>query len=307
MSVRESASASVRRAATLASTTVRPTTERERERRRIAVLCLPFFALALVAGFVPLAMLARISLVEDPIWIEGWSLGAWETLATTAEYRWVAWNTLWFVGLATGVSVALGVAVAHVLEKYDLPGERLVVAAVSFPIALPGIIVAYLIIVLLGRQGLVTNAVAVATGGAPLDLATATAITGLFLGYVYSLLPRATMVLRGTYAEVNTQAEEAARTLGASRWQTFYHVTLPEVRPGIVAAAILTFRSGLAIFGTVLILQSHRVVTLQIHHETSVGSYNPDVAAAIGIVYVVFIVAFTFVGLRFVDDDAVEI
>lgn len=299
--------ASVRRIATLASTTVRPTTERERERRRIAVLCLPFFALAIVAGFVPLAMLARISLAKDTVWMEGWSLGAWETLVTTPTYRQVAWNTLWFVGLATGVSVALGVAVAHVLEKYDLPAERVVVAAVSFPIALPGIIVAYLIVVLLGRQGLVTNAVAVATGGAPLDLATATAITGLFLGYVYSLLPRATMVLRGTYAEINAQAEEAARTLGASRWQTFYHVTLPEIRPGIVAAVILTFRSGLAIFGTVLILQSHRVVTLQIHEETSVGSYSPDTAAAIGLVYVAFIVAFTFVGLRFVEDDAVEI
>ncbi|AFO58019.1 ABC transporter permease [Natrinema sp. J7-2] len=307
MSVRKSATASVRHLAALASTTARPTTERERERRRIAVLCLPFFALAIVAGFVPLAMLVRISLAEDTIWMAGWSLEAWETLATTPTYRRVAWNTLWFVGLATAVSVALGVAVAHVLEKYDLPAKRVVVAAVSFPIALPGIIVAYLIVVLLGRQGLVTNAVAVATDGAPLDLASATAITGLFLGYVYSLLPRATMVLRGTYAEINTQAEEAAHTLGASRWQTFYHVTLPEIRPGIVAAVILTFRSGLAIFGTVLILQSHRVVTLQIHEETSVGSYSPDVAAAIGLVYVAFIVAFTFVGLRFVDNDAVEI
>lgn len=307
MSVRKSATASVRRIATLASTTARPTTERERERRRIAVLCLPFFALAIVAGFVPLAMLVRISLAEDTIWMEGWSLEAWETLATTPAYWRVAWNTLWFVGLATGVSVALGVAVAHVLEKYDLPAERAVVAAVSFPIALPGIVVAYLVIVLLGRQGVITNAIAVATGQGALDLASATAITGLFLGYVYSLLPRATMVLRGTYAEVNAQAEEAARALGASRWETFYHVTLPEIRPGIAAAAILTFRSGLAIFGTVLILQSHQVVTLQIYNEISVGSYAPDVAAAIGLVYVVFIVAFTFVGLRFVDDDAVEV
>ncbi|MGQ3411495.1 ABC transporter permease [Natrinema sp. LN54] len=307
MSVHESAATSVRRVASLASATARPTTERDRERRRIAIMCLPFFVLATVAGFVPLAMLVRISLAEDTVWIEGLSFDAWRTLVTTATYRQVVWNTLWFVGAATLVSVALGVAVSHALEKYDLPFERAVVAAVSFPIALPGIIVAYLIVVLLGRQGLVTNAAAVATGQSAIDLASATAITGLFLGYVYSLVPRATMVLRGTYAEVNAQAEEAARALGANRWQTFYHVTLPEIRPGIVAACILTFRSGLAIFGTVLILQSHRVVTLQIHHETSVGSYNPDVAAAIGLVYVCVIVAFTFVGLRFVETDAVEI
>ncbi|WP_049927915.1 ABC transporter permease [Halopiger goleimassiliensis] len=307
MGAPESTGGSVRRLVSLVATTVRPTTERERERRRIAIACLPFFVLATVAGFVPLSTLVRISVAEDTVWMEGWSLDAWRTLVADSTYLWVAWNTLWFVGLATLVSVALAVAVAHALEKYDLPFQRLIVAAVSFPIALPGIVVASLMIVLLGRQGLVTNVVAVATGESAIDLASATAITGLFLGYVYSLVPRATMVLRGTYAEVNERAEEAARALGASRWETFYHVTLPEIRPGIVAAVILTFRSGLAIFGTVLILQSHRVVTLQIHQEISVGSHRPDVAAAIGIVYVAFIVAFTFVGLRFVDSDAVEI
>ncbi|ELY96395.1 ABC transporter permease [Natrialba taiwanensis] len=307
MSIRESTAASVRRVAIFASTTARPTTERERERRRIAIMCLPFFALATVAGFVPLAMLVRMSVAADAIWIEGWSLDAWRTLLTEPTYRRVAWNTVWFVGLATVVSVVLGVAVAHALEKYDLPFERVVVAAVSFPIALPGIIVAILVIAMLGRQGLVTNAIAAVTGTSAIDLASATAITGLFLGYVYSLVPRATMVLRGTYAEVNTQAEEAARSLGASRWETFYHVTLPEIRPGIAAATILTFRSGLAIFGTVLLLQSHYVVTLQIQREISVGTYRPDVAAAIGLVYVVFIVAFTFVGLRFVRTDTVTL
>ncbi|WP_049921871.1 ABC transporter permease [Halopiger djelfimassiliensis] len=307
MSVQDSMAASVRRIASAASATASPTTERERRRRRIAILCLPFFVVATVAGFVPLAMLVRISLADDTVWMEGWSLAAWRTLATDPTYLRVAWNTLWFVGLATVVSVTLGVAIAHALEKYDLPFERAVVAAVSFPIALPGIIVAILIIAMLGRQGMVTNAIATVTGTSEHDLASATAITGLFLGYVYSLVPRATMVLRGTYAEINTQAEEAARSLGASRWETFYHVTLPEIRPGIAAAAILTFRSGLAIFGTVLILQSHRVVTLQIHRERSVGTYAPDVAAAIGLVYVVVIVAVTFLGLRFVRADTVEI
>ncbi|ELY30558.1 binding-protein-dependent transport system inner membrane protein [Natrialba magadii ATCC 43099] len=283
-----------------------PTTERDRERRRIIIMCLPFFVLATFAGFVPLIVMARMSLSAENLENAGWSLAAWETLLTEPVYREIAWNTLWFATVATVVSVALGVVISHVLEKYSLPLENVLVAAVSFPIALPGIVVAFMVIVLLGRQGLVTNAVAVFTGSSAIDLATATTVFGLFLGYVYSLVPRATMVLRGTYAEVDTRAEEAARSLGATPLETFYHVTLPEIRPGIVAAFILTFRSALAIFGTVLILQALAVVTLRIDYEIGVG-FNTQIAGAIGLVYALFLIAFTFVGLRFVSKGTVEI
>ena len=294
------------RASRQARTCLAPRTERERERRRILVLTVPFFVLALFAAFVPLAYMVRMSLSADNLRNEGWSVDAWETVLFEPSYWSVAFNTLWFAALAAVVSVVLGIAVTHALEKYDLPFERAVVAVISFPIALPGLVVAFLIIVLLGRQGLVTNAVAAVTGPSNIDLATAYTVGGLFLGYVYSLIPRATMVLRGTYAELNTEAEEAARALGASPAQTFYHVTLPEIRPGVVAALILTFRTALAIFGTVLILQSLDVATLQINTELNIG-FNSQVAAAIGVVYFLFILAFTFVALRYVETEVVEI
>jgi len=294
------------RASRQARTCLAPRTERERERRRILALTVPFFVLALFAAFVPLAYMVRMSLSADNLRNEGWSVDAWETVLFEPSYWSVAFNTLWFAALAAVVSVVLGIAVTHALEKYDLPFERAVVAVISFPIALPGLVVAFLIIVLLGRQGLVTNAVAAVTGPSNIDLATAYTVGGLFLGYVYSLIPRATMVLRGTYAELNTEAEEAARALGASPAQTFYHVTLPEIRPGVVAALILTFRTALAIFGTVLILQSLDVATLQINTELNIG-FNSQVAAAIGVVYFLFILAFTFVALRYVETEVVEI
>ena len=294
------------RAAAGARTCVAPRTERERERRRILGLTIPFFVLAIFAAFVPLAYMVRMSLSANNLRNEGWSTDAWELLLADPTYRTVAFNTLWFAALAAVVSVAVGVGVTHALEKYDLPFERVLVAIISFPIALPGLVVAFLIIVLLGRQGLLTNALAAVTGPSNIDLASAYTVLGLFLGYVYSLIPRATMVLRGTYAELNTDAEEAARALGASPAQTFYHVTLPEIRPGVVAALILTFRTALAIFGTVLILQSLDVATLQIDTELNVG-FNSQVAGAIGVVYFLFILGFTFVALRYVETEVVEI
>lgn len=283
----------------------RPRTERDRERRRIAALTVPFFVLAIFGAIIPLAYMARMSVSADNLRNEGFSTDAWVTVLTDSTYHWVAFNTLWFAALAAIVSVVIGVAISHALEKYSLPFENVLVALISFPIALPGIVVAFLIIVLLGRQGLVTNAAAFFTGSDPTNYATAS-VFGLFVGYVYSLIPRATMVLRGTYAELNTDAEEAARALGATPFQTFYRVTLPEIRPGVVGALILTFRTALAIFGTVLVLGGLSVATLQIERELSIG-FNSQVAAVIGIVYFVFILAFTFVGLRYVETEVVEV
>jgi putative spermidine/putrescine transport system permease protein len=285
-----------------------PRTERDRERRRILAMLVPFFSLAVVAAFVPLITMTLTTVSESRFEIAGFTLEAWRALATDPLYHEVAWNTLWFAAVTTVSSVFVAVVVAHSLQKYDLPGERLVVAIVSFPISLPGIVVAFMIIVLLGRQGLLTNAAAFFTGGDPISMATATSIFGLYLGYLFSLIPRSTMVMRATYGEINRTAEEAARALGAGPLETFYHVTLPEIRPGIVAAIILTFRTALAIFGTVLVLKSLVVVTLRIDMELgSAGGFNIQLASAIGVIFFLFSLAFTFVGLKYTSAEVVEI
>jgi hypothetical protein len=67
-----------------------PRTEAERERRRIAVMSLPYFVLAIFGAFLPLGMLARMSLSENQFRNEGFSLDAWETLATEPVYREIA-------------------------------------------------------------------------------------------------------------------------------------------------------------------------------------------------------------------------
>lgn len=244
--------------------------------------------------------MTRMSVSRDSFANEGITLEAWRTLATDSTYHWVAFNTLWFAAATTIVSVVIAVAISQALQKYDLPFERALVAMVSFPIALPGIVVGFMIIVLFGRQGLLTNLAAIFTGQSPIGLSMAITVTGLFLGYVFSLIPRATMVLRGTFSEINTSAEEAARALGATPMLTFYYVTLPQVWPGVMAALILTFRAALAIFGTVLVLAALHVATLQIYLEISIG-FDTQMAAAIGLIYFLFIITFTYAGLQLID------
>ncbi|MFC7076621.1 ABC transporter permease [Haloarcula halophila] len=296
---------------------IAPATERDRSRRRIVALAAPFLALAAFGAFVPLATMLRMSTSTSNFAVQGFTLAAYERLFTSIlaavpgaridanpVYGQVIWNSLWFGAATTVASVVVGVAIAHGLEKYDLPKEGLLVTLISFPISLPGIVAAFMMIVWFGKTGVLTKVLSVFTGASPDALAltgqpsgTLLAITGLFFGYLYSMIPRATFLLRGSYAEVNTDAEEAARALGATPWQTFRYVTLPQIQPGIVGALILTFRTALAIFGTVLVLKALSVITFRFNQEISVG-FNLQMASALATVFFVFTVVFTFLSLR---------
>lgn len=284
----------------LAKRTVSPGTEADRERRRIVLCCIPYFFLATFTAFIPILVMTRMSVSTDQFSNTGFTLEFWRRMITDSTYHWVAFNTLWFALATTVVSVVIAVAISQALQKYDLPFESGLVAMVSFPIALPGIVVGFMIIVLLGRQGLLTNLAAVFTGQDPIGLSMAITVTGLFLGYVFSLIPRATMVMRGAFAEINNEAEEAARVLGATPMLTFWYVTLPQVWPGVMAALILTFRAALAIFGTVLVLAALHVATLRIYLEIGIR-FDTQMAAALGLVYFLFILGFTYTGLQFID------
>ncbi|GAA0281233.1 ABC transporter permease [Halobacterium noricense] len=279
-----------------------PVTERDRERRRILALCLPFAVLAVVAGAYPLAEVARISVSTETYESVGFTLAAYETLFTDPYYRGVAVNTLWFAAGTTVTAVGLAVPLAHALEKYDLPASDLLVTLVSFPISLPGIVAAFMVLVLVGNSGLVTSVVAAFSTAGPLDVAFGTTTRGLFLAYLYSMIPRATLILRGAYAEVDDCPEEAAQSLGATPFQTFRYVTLPAIRPAITGALVLTFRTALAIFGTLLVIQSLVVWTLQISRELGPG-YNLRVAGAMAVAYFVFAFAFTALALRYTEAE----
>ncbi len=277
---------------------VSPSSERQREIRRIVTLCLPFTVLLLFSGVFPLTEMFRISFSESRLVTEGFTTEFYRTLVADPYYRNIAFNTLWFAGATTVASISVAVPVAHALEKYSLPAKPAILTILSFPNSLPGIVAAFMIIILFGNTGVFTNAVAFISGQSSTDIAFSTGVLGLFFAYIYSMIPRALLLLRGTYSEVNTDAEEAARSLGASPLRTFRYVTLPQIKPGLIGAFILVFRTGLAIFGTVLILKGLLVWTLQIDRELAQG-FNIAQASAMATVWFVFVFGFTILMLRY--------
>lgn len=281
---------------------LRPQSEHQRERRRIVGLCLPFLILLLFSGIIPLLEMFRISFSEARLVTEGFTFQYYEQLIVDPYYRTIAINTLWFALATTVVSIAIAVPVVHALEKYDLPFESVILTILSFPNSLPGIVAAFMIIVLFGNTGLITNVIAAFSGRSAIDLAIATSVSGLFFAYLYSMIPRALLLLRGTYAEINTDAEEAARSLGATPFETFRYVTLPQIKPGLIGAFVLVFRTALAIFGTILILKSLLVWTLQIDREIAQG-FNIAQASAMATVWFGFVFVFTLLALRYTSAE----
>lgn len=192
------------------------------------------------------------------------------------------------IGISTFVTVlstVLGLFMAYFIGRREFPGKRVIVAIMSFPISLPGILVAWAVIVMIGRTGVITQLITMITGADPSTYSSAFGLVGLLVGYIYFTLPRTTMALVSSVEKLDQNLEEAATSLGASKLETFRYVTLPAIAPGIGSAVVLSFSVCMAAFGTALLLASGEVNILPLKiYSIVLGTYEYDVAAALGIV-----------------------
>lgn len=152
----------------------------------------------------------------------------------------------------TAVSAALALPIAWLTTQTDLRGRRFWTVATALPLVLPSYVVAYLFISLLGPRGLLQQWSA--SWGAPnlpniYGFGGALAVLSL-LSYPYILLGARAMFLR-----LDPALGEAARSLGYSPWQTFWRITLPQLRPGIAAGGLLVALYVLRDFGAVSLLR----------------------------------------------------
>ncbi|MFI7600282.1 ABC transporter permease [Actinoplanes sp. NPDC049681] len=149
--------------------------------------------------------------------------------------------------LATLVCIALGVPLAWLLARVDFPGRRLVRALVTVPLVLPPVVGGIALLLALGRRGLLGSWLD-STFGITLPFTTA----GVVVAESFVALPFLVIAVEGALRGSDTRYEEAAATLGATRWTTFTHVTLPLVAPGIAAGAVLCWARALGEFGATI-------------------------------------------------------
>ncbi|MEI2416028.1 ABC transporter permease [Orrella sp. JC864] len=211
--------------------------------------------------------------------------------------RWFenAWNTPGFfdafvlsakLALVSGLlALAVGTLGAFALVRYRFRGRRLLEMLFMTPMVFPSIVFAVAISMVLGQVGLLRD------------------FWGLVCAHVVIVVPYVVRTVGATLAEIDVSFEEAAATLGANRVRTFLLVTLPLLRPGLVAGAVFAAIMSFDEFTVSLFLVGPGMMTLplEIYHYTEF-SMDPTVAAIstllIAFTTVVVVLVERFVGLR---------
>jgi molybdate transport system permease protein len=149
--------------------------------------------------------------------------------------------------LATAVCLLLGVPLAWVLARAEFPGRRLARALVTVPLVLPPVVGGVALLLVFGRRGLV-GAWLDSAFGISLPFSTA----GVVVAEAFVAMPFLVISVEGALRGADARYEEAAATLGATRWTAFRRVTLPLIAPGVAAGAVLCWARALGEFGATI-------------------------------------------------------
>ncbi len=244
-------------------------------RRGWIVFGLP--ALLLFAAFwmVPMIQLALIG--AEPV--QGRS--AYLAVLVEPLYWRSLRNTVLLSLAATLATLLLALPAARFLARHRrFRGRRTLMALLAFPLAFPGVVVGFLVILLAGRQGLLTS-LQTWLGAEP--QAYAYGMAGLFVGYLYFSLPRCIGVLTAASEQIDASQLEAARTLGASAWRRYADIELPALRPALMGAGAMSFATSMGAFGTAFTLATQiNVLPLTIYNEFT-NYANLPIAAALSV------------------------
>jgi len=241
--------------------------------RMIAGLMILPAALVFLAFFVlPLVRLVVAGGAGPDGWAGyGLALADKRHLASLAE-------TLILSVAVTLVTLVLGGIPGLFLARNSFPGRAILVSVLTLPLAFPGVVVGFMVILLAGRQGLIGQ-VSQFLGGDRIVFAYS--MSGLFLGYVYFSIPRVVLTVMASAEKLDPQLEEAARSLGASPWRVFLDVILPGLKPALIAVGAISFATSMGAFGTAFTLATRiDVLPMVIYTEFTLGV---NLAAAAGL------------------------
>jgi putative spermidine/putrescine transport system permease protein len=238
------------------------------------VIILPALIIFVAFFILPMARLA-LETLQGP---QGF--GVYLTMLTTGRYL----KTLFYtVALSLGVTlvtlVISGICGVF-LQRNNFFGKSILIAMLTLPLAFPGVVVGFMIILLVGRQGLV-GSISQAVMGEKLVLAYS--MTGLFLGYLYFSIPRVITTVMAAAEKIDVNLEEAARSLGASTWAITKDILIPALTPGLISSGAICFATSMGAFGTAFTLATDiDVLPIVIYTEFTLAA-NIAMASALSI------------------------
>ena len=160
------------------------------------------------------------------------------------------------------INCVFGVIVAWVLVRYDFPGKRLLDGCIELPFALPTAVAGITLSKLYSETGFLGKPLA------KLGIKVSYTHLGLIIALVFIGIPFVIRAVQPVLEKLDHQYEEASFMLGANRWQTFYKVIFPEIRPAILTGFGLAFARGVGEYGSVIYISGNSA-----REQTQVVSY----------------------------------
>lgn len=215
---------------------------------KAAYSVLPGFKLTLGYTLLYLSLLVLIPLAA--VFWQASSLSWQEFMDVVSTDQVVASYKLSFGAslLAAAINAVFGMMLAWVLVRYSFPGKKLIDALVDLPFALPTAVAGIALTALYAKNGWLGQYLE------PLNIQVAFKPLGVLVALIFIGLPFVVRTVQPILEDVETELEEAAASLGASRWQTFRHVLLPVLLPALMTGFALAFARAVGEYGSVIFI-----------------------------------------------------
>ena len=216
--------------------------------------------------------------------VEGLTLYNFVRFFTKPYYYQTLIRSLVVCGVTVLTTTLIGVPVAYVMTRYNVPGKQLLHIFIIMSLMSPPFIGAYSWIILMGRNGLVAKLFAMFGAKAP----TIYGREGIIFVFTLHLFPYIYLYTSGAMNSIDASLEEAAENLGMSKLKRIWTVTLPVILPSILAGCVMVFMTALADFGTPMLLgEGYVVLPVLVYNEyMSESAVNPYMASALSVIIV---------------------
>jgi sulfate transport system permease protein len=202
---------------------------------------------------------------------------------------------------ATIFNVIFGLFASYVLSRYNFWGRNALIVLISLPTAIPTAVAGFALLLLWGPYGTLGRLLE------PQGIHIMFTAWAIILANIFVTFPLAFGVIKPVFDTMSRSLEEASATMGATRWQTFWHVTLPSLRGAIVSGALLTFARAVGEFGSTILVSGNlasRTQTAPLYIFAKFNEGQVEAANAIAIVLALF--SFVIFSILFFARDWLE-
>ena len=237
-------------------------------------------------GYLGALLIVPVALIFYRTFERG--IGAAWSSVTTPEAQHAFWLSFVMVVIAVPLNTVFGVSTALLLERRQFRGKALLNTLIDIPFAVSPVVVGLALLLLYGRTGwfgdeLAENGIRVIFS-----------VPGMALATIFVCLPFVVREVQPVLREIGTEQEEAARTLGATPWQTFWRITLPAIRWGVGYGVVLSVARALGEFGAVSVVSgriSGETITAPLRVQERFESFDPTGAYSAALVLALMAVA----------------